>query len=113
MAWHVSMLRSAKRHESGIALQVNFITRQTKQDVLIACNCVLLAVKLHRLLAEAGDLMEFAPGRLSSKYCEYVFQAFRAATRTSNKFTALGGVRLLHNYAAELDLEASTSLPQV
>ena len=94
-------------------VQENFITRQTKQDLLIACNNVLLAIKLHRLLAEAGTLLEFDPGRMSSKYCEYTFQAFRAATRTSSKFTALGGVRLMHNYAAELELEVSTSLPQV
>lgn len=94
-------------------LQENFLSRQTKQDVLIACNNILLAIKLLRLYAEAEMVLEFEPGRLSSRYCEYTFQAFRAATRTSNKFTVLGGVRLLHNYAAELELEATTSLPQV
>lgn len=58
-------------------------------------------------------MVEFVPGRLSSKYCEYTFQAFRAATRTSNKFTVLGSVRLLHNHAAELEQEVDTNLPQV
>ena len=71
----------------GVCLQENFLTRQTKADVLSACNAVLLGLKHHRLAAEAGLAWRFFANFLSSRACEYIFQALRSGTRTSSKFT--------------------------
>ena len=93
-------------------VQENFLSAQTKADV-IACNCVLLAIEQHALAAAQGHFQKFEPGRMSSRFCEYVFQALRAATHTSTVFTALGASRLLSHCAAQLELEAETELPLV
>ena len=90
-------------------VQQNFITLQTKQDILIACNGVLLAIQHHQSAATtSGQGTKLAAGRMSSQHCEYIFQALRALTKTSSKFTALGGTRQLHILGAELKLEAET-----
>ena len=72
-------------------VQQNFITLQTKQDVLIACNIngVLLAIQHHQSAATtSGQGTKLAAGRMSSQHCKYIFQALRASTKTSSKFTA-------------------------
>lgn len=97
----------------AVLVQLNFLSSQTKQDILISCNCVILAIMIFAKLAAQGHFVKFAPGRMSSRFVEYVFQALRAATRTSAVFTILGAMRLVRNYAAQLELEALTDLPQV
>ena len=96
-----------------ILVQANCISSQTKQDVLIACNAVLLAIQQFAREAAEGNFQLFDATAMSSRFCEHVFQALRASSHTSDVFTLLGASRLLSHCAGQLELEAQSDLPQV
>lgn len=56
------------------------------------------------------ELFKLDFSRLSSRFCEYVFQALRCADRTASTFSILRACDLLRNTGAQLVLEATSGI---
>lgn len=82
-----------------IDLRQHFLTSETFQDVLICCNVIILVVEL---MAQEHPHIRIDFSRLSSRFSEYVFQALRSATKTSNKFSAMSCVHIINSIITEL-----------
>lgn len=83
--------RDLGRRGGEVKLKLNFLTWETSQDVLIACMMIILAAKAYRIYFPT---VRFEPSRFSSRFSEYVFQALRSSTKTSNKVAALQSLHL-------------------
>lgn len=74
-------------------LKDNFLTAETARDIIISCNAVILLVKFFRLCQEEGLHVEWDNTRLSSKFCEYLFQFLRSRQQ-GTKITAHTAVQV-------------------
>jgi hypothetical protein len=93
----------------------NFLTAETKKDVLIACNMVVLMTKFVRMWCmHHGTFFKFAYGRISSRFCEYAFQFLRCADHTSSTFSVMSGMQLVDIYLNTLvmELEGGLKIPE-
>ena len=97
----------ARASNKTATLQVNFITPQTYQDVLLSLMMLICAIKLFR---EQFPGVLLQPSRFSSRFAEYVFQMLRSATRTSNKVNALQSLHILREALHVLMCEAEVDL---
>jgi len=89
-----------------LSITSNFITAQTRQDVIISCNMIVLLVKYMRLWCQKHDVdLPLSAGRVSSRFSEYVFQFLRCSNKTSSKFSVLSGKHLLKLCMSTLRIE--------
>ena len=82
----------------------HLLSRETHQDVLTTCMMLILSIKLFR---EVCPHVLFEPSRMSSRFCEYVFQHARAVTKTSSKFDALQFVHIMRGMVVALEVVAT------
>ena len=89
-----------------LSITSDFITAQTRQDVIISCNMIVLLVKYMRLWCQKHDVdLPLSAGRVSSRFSEYVFQFLRCSNKTSSKFSVLSGKHLLKLCMSTLRIE--------
>jgi hypothetical protein len=80
----------------------NFLTRQTFTDLIITCSAMILMIKLWSVQFRH---LPFVPGRMSSRFNEYLFSYCRLQVRGAPIFTALGALRHLRAYIRQVELE--------
>lgn len=86
-------------HNNTFNLKQNFITRETKVDIIISLNNIILAILLFR---KYFPNIKLVPSRVSSRFVEYMFQFLRAGGN-HNKITALTGLTKLNTYDSMLE----------
>ena len=94
-------------------MKQNFLTSETHADIVIALNCVILTARLFSL--HFPNVL-FDPGRLSSRFVEYMFQYLRIAGAGHNmQVSVLSGLNKLRTYNALLEVEGTgaTGLPDM
>lgn len=69
----------------AFTIKLNCLSSETRTDVMLACQSVILTVILFR---EQFPSVRLEPSRLSSRFSEYGFQELRSVTKTSNKVDA-------------------------
>lgn len=103
--WHKSIAELADKHVN-ISVKQNFITLETKRDVLIACNAVIIGVVIMRRFSEEVHPVPYNPGRWASRFSEYVFQFMRVTQSAGNKVTVQSALSQLHILDSQLVAEA-------
>ena len=89
--------------ESPVAnCKMNFLTQETRVDVIVSLNSLVLAICLFR---ECWPGVMLQPSRLSSRYAEYVFQWLRAGG-THDKVSALSALCKLNTHNSILECQA-------
>lgn len=69
---------SIRNSEGRLNLKDNFLTCETKKDIIIACNFVILVATYMRQFCEKNDVfVKVDYSRLSSRFTEYGFQFLR------------------------------------
>jgi hypothetical protein len=58
--WEANLRADINKNKGNLNMRDNFLTVQTKQDVLISCNCVILACKIMRKYCEDAKVMAIA-----------------------------------------------------
>ncbi|EFJ46900.1 hypothetical protein VOLCADRAFT_105344 [Volvox carteri f. nagariensis] len=108
--WETALRKAAaKNPKLGATLKDNFLTSETKQDVIITMNNVILMAKYMRDFCVRNKvLVKCDFGRLSSRFAEYCFQALRCADKTSCVFGFKRAEELIRIFISQLENEVDT-----
>jgi hypothetical protein len=80
-------------HDPQHTVKENFLTKETKDDIILSLNNIILAVKF---FSQRYPHVQFTPNKWSSKECEYAFQHLRLdGNSNDNKITALSAMNRL------------------